>query len=320
MCLKETFIFLKGGYKLQLCIRADYVTLGDVLIGTTNNALGNFVNVLECEFPSDDYTSEKYILNCLQRKRKAVYGLNENGSVLTSFYLFMNGERRRALTLQATDAFRISNNVKVGLPIALSNKADYSNGMVFNVNSAVAVVYALLFYYGFNNLRIVQCGLCDRWFATPNMREKYCSRNALLAGYEHLHCEQAVRNALQNLQRRKKKVYGKLYEFGGVLWNEETRVFTTDTFVPMNSSTFSNWYKRTAEKNDLPLVSLHSFRHLNASLLINSGTDITTVASTLGHSKTTTTLNIYAHAFQKARAEALEAVANVLDNRRKKSG
>lgn len=304
---------------MQLCIRADYVTLGDVLIGTTNNALGNFVNVLECEFPSDDYTSEKYILNCLQRKRKAVYGLNENGSVLTSFYLFMNGERRRALTLQATDAFRISNNVKVGLPIALSNKADYSNGMVFNVNSAVAVVYALLFYYGFNNLRIVQCGLCDRWFATPNMREKYCSRNALLAGYEHLHCEQAVRNALQNLQRRKKKVYGKLYEFGGVLWNEETRVFTTDTFVPMNSSTFSNWYKRTAEKNDLPLVSLHSFRHLNASLLINSGTDITTVASTLGHSKTTTTLNIYAHAFQKARAEALEAVANVLDNRRKKS-
>ncbi len=305
---------------MQLCIRADYVTLGDVLIGTTNNALGNFVNVLECEFPSDDYTSEKYILNCLQRKRKAVYGLNENGSVLTSFYLFMNGERRRALTLQATDAFRISNNVKVGLPIALSNKADYSNGMVFNVNSAVAVVYALLFYYGFNNLRIVQCGLCDRWFATPNMREKYCSRNALLAGYEHLHCEQAVRNALQNLQRRKKKVYGKLYENGGVLWNEETRVFTTDTFVPMNSSTFSNWYKRTAEKNDLPLVSLHSFRHLNASLLINSGTDITTVASTLGHSKTTTTLNIYAHAFQKARAEALEAVANVLDNRRKKSG
>lgn len=112
---------------MQLCIRADYVTLGDVLIGTTNNALGNFIAVLEREFPSDDYTSENYILNCLQRKRKAVYGLNENGSVLTSFYLFLNGEHRRALTLQAADAFRISNNVKVGLPIALSNKADYSD-------------------------------------------------------------------------------------------------------------------------------------------------------------------------------------------------
>lgn len=200
---------------MQLCIRADYVTLGEQLIGTTNNALGNFIVVLEREFPSDDYASESFVLNCLHRKRKNVYGLTENGSVLTSFYLFMNGEHRRALTLQAADAFRISNNIKVGLPIPLNNKADYSDGMVFNVNSAVAVVYALLYYYGFNDLRIVQCGLCDRWFATPNMREKYCSRSAPLAGFEHLHCEQAVRNALQNLQRRKKKIYAKLYENGG---------------------------------------------------------------------------------------------------------
>lgn len=136
------------------------------------------------------------------------------------------------------------------------------------------------------------------------------SSNRILKLPEH------VIDTLQKLQVEQRN----RYEFGGVLWNEETRVFTTDTFVPMNSSTLSNWYRRIAEKNDLPLVSLHSFRHLNASLLINSGTDIATVSSTLGHSQTTTTLNIYAHAFQKARAEALEAVANVLDNRRKKSG
>lgn len=130
---------------MQLCIHADYVTLGDKLIGTTSNALGNLIAALEREFPSDDYTSESYILNCLQRKRKA-------------------------------------------------------------------------------------------------------------------------------------------------------------------------------EKNDLPLVSLHSFRHLNASLLINSGADIVTVSSTLGHAQTATTLSVYAHAFQKSRAQALAAVADVLDNRRKKSG
>lgn len=200
---------------MQLYIHGSYVTLGERLIGTTNNALGNFIVVLEREFPSDDYKSENYLLNCLHRKRKTVYGLNENGSVLTSFYLFMNGEHRRALTLQAADAFRISNNIKVGLPTPLNSKADYSDGMVFNVNSAVAVVYALLYYYGFNGLRIVQCGLCNRWFATSNMREKFCARNAPLAGYEHLHCEQAVRNVLQNLQRRKKKIYAKLYENGG---------------------------------------------------------------------------------------------------------
>ena len=144
----------------------------------------------------------------------------------------------------------------------------------------------------------------------------YCTAPKTKSSNRILKLPEHVIDTLQKLQVEQKN----LYEFGGVLWNEQTRVFTTDTFVPMNSSTFSNWYRRIAEKNDLPLVSLHSFRHLNASLLINSGTDVTTVASALGHSKTTTTLNIYAHAFQKARAEALEAVANVLDNRRKKSG
>lgn len=144
----------------------------------------------------------------------------------------------------------------------------------------------------------------------------YCTTPKTKTSNRILKLPEHVIDTLQKLQVEQQN----LYEFGGVLWSEETRVFTTDTFVPMNSSTFSNWYRRVAEKNDLPLVSLHSFRHLNASLLINSGADIVTVSSTLGHAQTTTTLNIYAHAFQKARAEALAAVANVLDNRRKKSG
>lgn len=144
----------------------------------------------------------------------------------------------------------------------------------------------------------------------------YCTTPKTKSSNRILKLPEHVLDTLQKLQVEQRN----LYEFGGVLWNEETRIFTTDKFVPMNSSTFSNWYKRTAEKNDLPLVSLHSFRHLNASLLINSGADIATVSSTLGHAQTTTTLNIYAHAFQKARAEALAAVADVLDNRRKRSG
>lgn len=144
----------------------------------------------------------------------------------------------------------------------------------------------------------------------------YCTTPKTKSSNRILKLPEHVIDTLQKLQVEQRS----LYEFGGVLWNEETRIFTTDKFVPMNSSTFSNWLKRTAEKNDLPLVSLHSFRHLNASLLINSGADIVTVSSTLGHAQTATTLSVYAHAFQKSRAQALAAVADVLDNRRKKSG
>lgn len=60
-------------------------------------------------------------------------------------------------------------------------------------------------------------------------------------------------------------------------------------------------------------VNLHSFRHLNASLLINSGVNIRTVSACLGHSQTSTTLNIYAHTFEQANAKAMEAVANALE-------
>ena len=44
----------------------------------------------------------------------------------------------------------------------------------------------------------------------------------------------------------------------------------------------------------------------------NCGTDVLTVSRALGHSQSTTTLNIYAHTFSTAQAKASEAIANAL--------
>ena len=82
----------------------------------------------------------------------------------------------------------------------------------------------------------------------------------------------------------------------------------------MNGSTFLNWLEKICEENNLPKVNLHSFRHLNASLLIHNGVNPKTVQSCLGHSQASTTLNIYAHDFQEAEAQALGVVANILSN------
>lgn len=68
-------------------------------------------------------------------------------------------------------------------------------------------------------------------------------------------------------------------------------------------------------KYDLPLVSLHSLRHTNASIMIASGTDIRTVSGRLGHSQTSTTLNIYAHLLQDADERAADIVSDVLYKR-----
>jgi len=51
---------------------------------------------------------------------------------------------------------------------------------------------------------------------------------------------------------------------------------------------------------------VHSLRHTTASLLIANGTDVTTVASLLGHSQVSTTLDIYSHAFDSNRKKASE--------------
>ena len=66
------------------------------------------------------------------------------------------------------------------------------------------------------------------------------------------------------------------------------------------------------EDNDR-FCDIHSFRHLNASLLINAGIDATSVSAALGHAHTSTTLNIYSHYFQEAQARVSDAVTNALD-------
>ena len=69
----------------------------------------------------------------------------------------------------------------------------------------------------------------------------------------------------------------------------------------------------------LPYVSIHSFRHMNASLLISNGADVKTVSAALGHAQPTTTMNIYAHSFAEVQARASEALADSLNLTKTKS-
>jgi len=57
--------------------------------------------------------------------------------------------------------------------------------------------------------------------------------------------------------------------------------------------------EREKIKKTLPKIPLHGLRHSCATLLNYLGTDIVTIAKTLGHAQTSTTLNIYAHSFEE---------------------
>ena len=70
------------------------------------------------------------------------------------------------------------------------------------------------------------------------------------------------------------------------------------------------WY-RACRAAGLP-SRLHSLRHAHASALIHEGVDVLTVSRRLGHTKASTTLDVYSHLIEGADAEAAKAIGRAL--------
>ena len=98
----------------------------------------------------------------------------------------------------------------------------------------------------------------------------------------------------------------------GDQWHECGRLFTKLDGSPIHPEQPYKWLKRFCADKGLPFYGIHQFRHLNASLLIFNGEDVRSVSAALGHSQTSTTLNIYAHTFETAQARACDALSEAL--------
>lgn len=106
----------------------------------------------------------------------------------------------------------------------------------------------------------------------------------------------------------------------GDVWHDSDRLFVNWDGQPMHPNTPYHWLRGFCKDTGQRFLGVHQFRHLNATLLITSGTDAKTVSAALGHSQTSTTLNIYTHTFQEAQARAGEAVAVALERSITKTG
>ena len=100
--------------------------------------------------------------------------------------------------------------------------------------------------------------------------------------------------------------------YGGS-WVESDHLFTQENGEPIKPNAPRAFYKAFCNRHGLRYVNTHSFRHFNASALINAGVDVVTVQTALGHSTSATTLSIYSHAFDKVQTRAMEAIANAID-------
>ncbi|MBP5580928.1 MAG: site-specific integrase, partial [Ruminococcus sp.] len=106
----------------------------------------------------------------------------------------------------------------------------------------------------------------------------------------------------------------------GDKWEETDRIFTRWNGQPLDNNAPYKWLKNLCARNELPFYGIHSFRHFTASAMISAGLDVTTVSGALGHSNSSTTLNIYSHAFQTAQARVSNAMNNVFGFRQVATG
>lgn len=74
----------------------------------------------------------------------------------------------------------------------------------------------------------------------------------------------------------------------------------------------TKWFTRFIGRHGLPALNLHGLRHTNATIQINAGIPLRTVAESLGHAEVSTTSNIYSHPTQVARQRAADALSRAL--------
>lgn len=98
----------------------------------------------------------------------------------------------------------------------------------------------------------------------------------------------------------------------GDRWTAGDRLFTNADGGLMHPNTPYSWLKDFCGRTGQRFLGIHMFRHLNASLLIGGGADIRSVSAALGHSQTSTTMNIYAHSMMEAQARASDILDSLL--------
>jgi len=69
-------------------------------------------------------------------------------------------------------------------------------------------------------------------------------------------------------------------------------------------------FNRIIAETSLPKIRFHDLRHTAASLMLNHGVPSIVVSRILGHSKPSTTLDIYGHLYHEMQGEA----AKIMDD------
>lgn len=110
---------------------------------------------------------------------------------------------------------------------------------------------------------------------------------------------------------RKHWVKEKLRMGSGWIENEREWLFCNENGTHFYPDTPSTWWKRFTERAELRYIRLHDLRHTFATLQIARGVHAKVIAERLGHSKISTTMDVYGHLLRSADQDAASTLEGI---------
>lgn len=97
----------------------------------------------------------------------------------------------------------------------------------------------------------------------------------------------------------------------GAAWEDKDLVFATEAGRPITASGLRRSYEPLLKGAGLPRMRFHDLRHTSATLLLGRGVHPKVVSEMLGHTRISTTLDLYSHVsmtMQQQAADAFDAI------------
>jgi len=106
----------------------------------------------------------------------------------------------------------------------------------------------------------------------------------------------------------------------GIAQKPSTPVITNEIGGFIAGDNYGRWWRAFCKRYGFEGLRFHDLRHTHATLLVSSGLNIKAISKRLGHSKTSTTLDLYAHAQREDDEKAADIIGQIVASEPPKMG
>lgn len=117
-------------------------------------------------------------------------------------------------------------------------------------------------------------------------------------------------NVLDVLKDQKEHIYA-LAMVAGKDWKDHDLIFPSSVGTPINPSNLRKDFKEVIERAGIERIRFHDLRHTAASLMLNNGIPTIIVSKMIGHSRPSTTMDIYGHLIPGMQDEAAKMMDEI---------